>query len=303
MRTFSTALLITAWALGFCVAPLGAQEIDATVTINDTQLSIAARSEVTDFAHEMERYLESTRWTDAEWSGEKVKLTFNVVFGGVNPDGVYSAKLLVGSQRSVNKWQNLSPMMKVFDEAWVFGYVRNQPFVQDLTRYDDLTGLIDFYVYMALGLDFDSYAPQAGATMYERAWQIAQRAQLRQGEGWTTSGSPGSYTRYNFVKEMMDIRFAPIRKYIYDYHYNGLDLLVDGKRSALDSINTHLSDLVIAIDRLVQPSTIVRVLNDAKNVEYSELFVGYDDPEGRVWNKLLYIDPTHKAIYDAARSK
>ena len=47
--------------------------------------------------------------------------------------------------------------------------------VRDPSRYDELTGLIDFYVYIALGLELDSYGYLGGDAMYSRAWQIAQR--------------------------------------------------------------------------------------------------------------------------------
>lgn len=298
------ALSVLTAALSFLTAPVRAQEVEATVTINVDQLPASLQQEVAGFGEELQRYVNSTRWTDADWTGDKVRMNFNVVFTGGSSDGDYGAKLLVGSQRGVYKSENLSPMMKVLDDGWLFHYVRNQPFQRDPSRYDELTGLIDFYVYLALGLDLDSYAYLGGSSMYDRAWTIAQRAQLLQGDGikaWTTQATPGSWSRYGFVKELTDIRFQPIRQFIFDYHYNGLDLMAKDRQVALDSINEHLSDLVRTIDKLVQPSTIVRVLNDAKYIEYSGLFVGYSDP--MAWRKILYIDPGHQSIYEAARNK
>jgi hypothetical protein len=282
--------------------PVAAQEIDATVTVNADRLPIAARQEVAGFAEEMQRYINTTRWTGDTWEGEKVTMNFNVVFDNAGSDGSYAARLLVGSQRNIYKATSLSPMMKLLDDAWTFHYVRNQPFQQDPSRYDELTGLIDFYVYIALGLDLDSYGYLGGDAMYNRAWQIAQRAQLRQDlEGWTTQATPGSYSRYGFIRELTEIRFSPLRKFIFDYHYNGLDLIAKDRAAALDSVSLHLGELVKTIDRLVQPSTIVRVLNDAKNVEYGELFAGSTDP--MIWKKLLYIDPGHQSVYEAARNR
>ncbi len=298
MRTISIGVLLL---LCWLQTAANAQEVEATVTVNVDNISSLAQSEVASFADEMRRYIESNRWTDEEWEGPKVKMNFSVYFTGASGDGVYSARLLVGSQRSLHNSENFSPMMKVFDDSWAFRYVRSQPFVQDLTRYDELTGLVDFYVYLALGLDLDSYAFKGGSAMYAKAWAIAQRAQVLQSvPGWSTEGSPGSYTRYNFIRELSDLRFEPLRKFVYNYHYNGLDNLSKNRPAALDSINSYISDLVLAKDRLVQPSTILRVLNDTKNVEYAELFRGYDDPSGLIWRKLVNIDPGHKQIYDAA---
>lgn len=299
MRTTSIGILLL---LAMVPTLAVAQEIEATVTMNVDNISSLAQSEVASFADEMKRYIESNRWTDEEWEGPKVKMTFSVYFTGASGDGVYSARLLAGSQRSIHNSENQSPMMKILDEGWAFRYVRSQPFVQDLTRYDELTGLVDFYVYIALGLDLDSYAPNGGNAMYEKAWAIAQRAQVLQSvPGWSTDGTPGSYTRYNFIRELTDLRYSPLRKFIYNYHFNGLDNISKNRPAALDSINTYITDLVLEKDRLVQPSTIIRVLNDTKNVEYAELFRGYVDPSGLIWRKLINIDPGHKQVYDEAQ--
>jgi hypothetical protein len=299
MKIFSSAFviigIIAASAMNLC-----AQEVDAVVTINDDQLSLASKQEVASFADDMQRYINNARWTGEEWEGPKVKMNINVVFTG-GGNNAFSARLLVGSQRTLNKSEKLSPMMKLLDESWSFPYVRNQPFIQDPTRYDPMTGLIDFYVYVALGLDYDSYASQGGSAMYEKAWEIAQRAQVRNDvEGWSTQTPSGNYSRYGLIRELTEMRFAPIRKFIFDYHYNGLDLMNQNRAAALDSINSYFSALVIAKDRLVQPSVLLRMVSDAKYTEYSEIFTGYADPI--IWRKLLYIDPGHQSAYEAAQN-
>lgn len=301
MKFLTTAILTFALAASVGAADLRAQEIEATVTVNDDQLSPAAQQEIASFADDMQRYVNSTRWTGEEWEGPKVKMNFSVVFTGSNGAG-YSARLLVGSQRALNKSEKLSPMMKILDESWSFAYVRNQPFINDPTRYDLLTGLIDFYIYVALGLDLDSYGDQGGSAMYEKAWTIAQRAQVRTDvDGWSTQTPSGNYSRYGLIRELTELRFAPIRKFIYDYHYNGLDLITENRAQALDSINSHLTGLVMTKDRLVQPSVLLRMMNDAKYTEYAEIFAGYHDPI--VWRKLLYLDPGHQSAYEAAQSR
>jgi len=300
MKSLSTAALLVALIVTGS-GLLRAQEIEATVTVNTDQLSFGAQQEVANFAYDMERYINSVRWTGEPWEGEKVKMNFSVVFTG-SRDGFYGARLMVGSQRDVNKSEKLSAMMKILDEGWTFQYNRGQPFIQDETRYDPLTGLIDFYVYIALGMDLDSYGYLGGATMYEKAWTLAQRAQVRTDvEGWSTQTPPGSYSRYGFVRELTDLRFNPIRKFIFDYHYNGLDLMADNRNAALDSINEHFTGLVIAVDKIVQPSVILRVLNDAKYIEYADIFTGYRDPI--IWRKLMRIDPGHTSTYEAASAK
>jgi hypothetical protein len=296
-----TTLATVCIAALLTTASLRAQEIESTVTVNADQLPQALRDEVAGFAEDLRRYVDDMRWTEYEWDGAKVKMNFNVVFTGFS-DGRMNAKLLVGSQRLIDRSDAASPMMKVLDESWSFPYTRNQPLQRDYNRYDELTGLIDFYVYIALGLDLDSYNKLGGAPMYAHARDIAQRAQTRSSGGaWSTQVQSGVFSRMGLVREVNDIRYNPIRQFIYDYHFNGLDLMAKDRAAALDSINTQLGGLVVTKNKLVEGSTLLRVLTDAKHVELSELFSGYSD-EG-VWRKLTYIDPGHATIYEAARER
>ena len=297
LTLFAPALL--AFVLSSTV--LSAQEVEATVTVNADQLSGSLRDEVAGFGDDLKRYVDEMRWTEYQWDGERVRMNFNVIFTGYS-GGMLSAKLLVGSQRLIDKSDAASPMMKVLDESWTFPYSRNQPFQRDYNRYDELTGLIDFYVYTALGLDLDSYNLYGGADMLAKAREIAQRAQTRSSGGaWSTQVQSGVYSRYGLIRELTDIRYNPIRRFIFDYHFNGLDLLARDRAAALDSVSAHLGNLVVAKNKLVEGSTLLRVLTDAKHIELSELFAGYHDES--IWRKLAYIDPTHTTIYESARNR
>jgi hypothetical protein len=289
------------FALILSTGALRAQEVESTVTINADQLPMSLRDEVAGFGEDMKRYIDEMRWTDYEWDGEKVKMNFNVVFSKYE-GGSFEAKLLVGSQRAIDKADGASPMMKILDDSWTFQYSRNQPFQRDYNRYDDMTGLIDFYVYVALGLDLDSYNLLGGNAMHAKAREIAQRAQTRSSGGaWSNQVQSGVYSRYGLVKELTDMRYNPIRQFVYDYHFNGLDLLAENRAKALDSIDAQLSQLVITKNKLVEGSTLLRVLTDAKHVELSELFVGFHDET--VWRKLAYLDPGHATVYEAAKAR
>lgn len=303
MKFLTSVFPLALLALLLAPRTAAAQEIEATVTIISDRLSPAGRDEVAGFGDEMERYLNSTRFTTGEWEGDKVKMNFNVVFVGESGGGRFDANLMAGSQRGVFKAESLSPMLKVFDENWNFRYVRNQPFQQSPGSFDEVTSVVDYYVYLALGLDLDSYDYQGGSAMYEKSREIAQRAAMSaDARGWSMDYKPGRYSRYGLIRELTDIRYLPLRRFIFDYHYNGLDLAAEkGREVAVDSIDAHLSKLVVAVDRLVEPSTTMRVLADAKHIEFSELFAGHSDPQ--VWRKLMFIDPGHQMIYESARDR
>lgn len=297
--------LLSASVLALLALPrLSAQELNATVTANMDQLNASARVELEGLADEVQRYLSTTRWTTGEWEGDKVPVSITIFFTGSSGSGDYSARIAVGSSRTVYGSTSTSPMVRVLDNNWNFHYTRGQPLVQDPGRYDPLTGLLDFYAYLALGFDLDSYANNGGNAMFEQAMLVAQRAQVGGYDGWSANGAPGEYTRLGLVRELTDGRFAAIRSFIFGYHFKGLDALAGNRTAANNALDSSLNELVRTVDALGAPSVILRVVNDAKSEEYATIYGAMPDAtERKVWQKLLYIDGAHAAVYNRAQGR
>lgn len=300
-----TALLCAAVFFAFLIAAAPsavADEVEAIVSVNSERLPIKLREEVAGFAAEFERYVNETRWVGDGWQGAPIQLNVTVAFTQGNDDGQFRASIAIVSQRDIYLSDRYSPTMRIIDEKWTFKYVRNQQFRQDPVGYDQVTGLIDFYVNIAIGLDLDTYGYLGGKEQYERAMQIARQGELAvSADGWSVDEPIGSFSRQNFIRELTNIRFYPLRKFLLDYHYNGLDKRAEYPERALDSLAKYVTDLVKIKDNLVSSSTLVRVINDTKHLEFAEIFTGYKDRT--IWEKLLYLDPTHQSVYEEARNK
>ncbi|MCB0710822.1 MAG: DUF4835 family protein [Ignavibacteriae bacterium] len=302
-----TIALLSFGLLCLLSLPSVAQEqvVEATATINSERLSLALRDEVAGFANELERYVNETRWVSEGWEGTPIRIDFSVAFSSGSADGSFRVSLAVVSQRDVYLSDLSSPLMRVLDEKWNFTYVRNQQFQQNTASYDAITSVIDFYVYVALGLDLDTYGYLGGNEMYERAMQIARRGELETSagrtDGWSANESAGAYSRLNMIRELTTPRFEPIRKFMLNYHYNGMDRLSEYPDAALDSLSNYITNLMFIKDDLVSSSTLIRVINDTKHFEFAQIFTGYEDKT--IWQKLLYIDPTHQSVYDEAMNK
>ncbi len=279
-----------------------AQEVEAIVSVNSQQLPIKLREEVAGFGDELERYVNETRWVGDGWQGAPIQINFSISFVQGSDDGSFRANLVVVSQRDIYLSDRYSPMMRVLDENWNFRYVRNQQFQQNTVGYDPITSVIDFYVYLGLGLDLDTYGYLGGKNMYERSLQIARRAELEpSADGWSPDEPAGSYSRQNFVRELTNIRFYPLRKFLLNYHYNGLDRRAEYPQAALDSLDAYITELVRFKNTLVASSTIVRVINDTKHREFADIFTGYADKS--IWDKLMFLDPTNQSVYEEAKNK
>ena len=302
-----TLLSLCSALLFLSTIPLLAQDqvVEANVTVSSERLSPALRDEVAGFADEMERYINTTRWVEEKWEGKPVNIDFTVGFASGSEEGSFRVTLALVSQRDIYLSDNYSPMMRVLDERWTFNYVRNQQFQQNTTTYDPITSVIDFYVYTALGLDLDTYGYLAGTEMFERAEQIARRGELEtnagRSDGWSKNESAGAFSRQNLIRELTTPRFEPIRRFMLDYHYNGLDRLSEYPGRALDSLNTYITNLMGLRNDMGASSTLLRIINDTKHLEFAETFTGYKDKT--IWQKLMFIDPTHQSVYEEAMRK
>lgn len=297
-----TFVRLTPLMLLLVASTASGQAIRATVNVDVTRLPVDIQEELAGFGPELERYIATTRWVD-DWDQEPVNISLTVGFSEVLGEGSYVAQLVFVSQRDVHRSPSISPIMRILDDGWSFRYMRNQQMQQNTATYDAITSVIDFYVSIAIGLDLDTYGYLGGAEMYERAASIARRGELETSAGrtfgWDRDVAGGGFSRYNLINELTNARYFPIRRFLLNYHYNGIDRLSEYPDRARDSIVTYISDLVRIKDNLVSSSTLIRMINDAKHLEFATTFRGYHDPS--IWARLLYLDPTHQSVYENAR--
>lgn len=271
-----------------------AQEIECKVTVNFEQLPPQNKSDLSDFAEKIERYINTYKWTNVDLGGEKIQCTMNIFFTSASGNN-YQAQIFIGSQRKIYDSDKSTAVLRILDDKVDFYYDKNQPMYHDEFRFDPLLSLIDFYMYIIIGYDFDTYEPLGGTEFFEKAFRICTNAQSsRYSRGWqkVTSG----FSRFNLIDELLDSKYADFRKAMYDYHYNGLDLLQKRPLDAIATIDSVI-DLMINIKKNVNPtSTLVKLFFDAKYMELAEVFKTAKNKEA-IYKKLIIADPSHQSTY------
>lgn len=272
-----------------------AQEINATVTLNYDALSGTDRENVTNLRTDIQNYINTYQWTGQDFKGPKIQVTLNIyLLSGSN--GVYSAQAFIGSQRPIYKSSNVSPMLRIMDNAWQFAYTQGQPLLHDQFHFNSLTGFIDYYMYVVLGYDFDSYDPMGGTKYFQDASNVvAQGQNSTYAQGWQPTSS-GSYSRYSLVNEMLSGKYDLFRKAFYQYEYNGIDLLSTERDSAQATIAKSLTEIANLVLQSGTRSTVIRVFFDAKYQEIANALEGY--PDKSILQKLAIVDQAHQSTYE-----
>ncbi len=274
------------------------QELNVSVTINHQNIPSQFREDLdSDFQDKVLEYM-NRRWTQEDFGGEQIPVELTFFFQSATPNYQYSVQLFVGSSRPIYNQDRNTIVNRLMDENWIFTLTPGRPLTFDEYSYDPLTTVLDYYAYLIIGLDFDTYEPYAGTPYLERAADMARIAQRSGGAGW--EGTTGRYSRLGYVEELLSSRNLKYREAVFHYHYNGLDLLALDQHRGLESIVESI-EILGEIKRTDPQNVPVRIFFETKNREIAEILLDYSDRS--VYDRLSMIDPANRATYEEYRRK
>lgn len=283
---------------------LTAQELDCVVTLANTeQLTSQARDNISDFAEQVRQYLNTQKYTKEDYGDMRIKCNLTISFGQSSQNTQhYVTQVIILSQRPVNKANKSSAVLRLKDTQWEFDYVRSQPLLRDEFRFDPIMSFLDFYAYVIIGYDHDTYASEAGTPFFEKANDILNRAHgsMNAGSGWDISNTSG-YSRSKLMEETLNPKFSEFRTAVYRYYYKGLDYLAQKPDKGGKTILSALKTIANVQQKLNAQSVIINLFFETKAPEIAETFKDSSDPG--ILNELTTVDPQHRETYEKAFKK
>ncbi len=276
-----------------------AQEIDLTVDINMEKLSVSQRDYVSEFKNKLLAYVNEHRWTTVDFRGDKIPVTLSINFLSGTDAGEFSAQAAVVSQRRTYEdgrpTQSSSLMLRVLDPKWSFTFIKGSPLYHDEFQFNDVSSFLDFYIYLVLGLDFDSMELMQGTPYYQKALNVAQRSQssARSSE-W--QGSSNQYSRLNFIGEVMNAQYDSFRASLYWYYYEGVDFMKTEKQDAQNAIIKSIELLSDALTRSTSRSYLLSTWLEANASTYCALLEGHPK-RAQLMTAMAQADPVRAEQY------
>ena len=263
------------------------------------QLTTTQKGYLSEFQQKVTEYITNHRWTDVDFRGDKIPVTMSINILSGTESGDFVAQMVLSSQRRTyangRPTQESSLILRVLDPKWSFSYLKGQPFYHDEFQYNDLTSFLDFYMYLVIGIDFDSMELLQGSPFYQKAVTVAQRAISGSHSGeW--QGQPNQYSRMNFINELLNATYEKFRSGLYWYYYEGLDFLPTEKDAAQQGIVRALEDMADVIARTSGRSLLLTMWLESKAGEFCNLLNGYGD-RPRIMNQLIQVDPVRAEQY------
>lgn len=283
--------------LGFGpVQKTAAQEIDADITVDRSQVSGTSLSFLDNLSNELESYISEYQWTNTSFRDyERINMQMQITLLSVDNDYNIEAQVFISSRRPIYNSPRQTTLFLFNDENWVFNYTPNRSLIHDELQFDELTSFIDFYAHIVLGFDFDSFEALGGSSYYRDAQDIVSLAQATTSDGWSRGNNRRN--RAQITSDLLSTSFEPYRRAIYQYHRHGLDLFLDNPEEARQQVLQALQKIQQA-----QRNTSSDILFDIFfNAKYRELVSIFEDAEPEVrleaFNLLSEIDQSHLSTY------
>jgi len=196
-----------------------------------------------------------------------------------------------------------SPLINFQDDKFAFRYQEFQPIEFNENRIQgsdpvaaNLTAVLAYYVYIILGMDYDSYSLRGGDPYFQKAWNIVNNAP----EGGAIKGwkqFDGSRNRYFLSENLNNSRYALMHDAIYAYYRNGLDAFYqnedEGRSGILNCLN-----FLNTLNTESPNSMVLQFFFQGKSNEMIKIFSkASPDMKKRASDLLVKLDITNASAY------
>lgn len=256
-----------------------AQELQAKVTVLSNRVNSTVDKKIFQTLQtQLTNFLNNRKWTsDAFQANEKIECNFFLNLDKIVETNVYKASLTIQAARPVFNSSYQTPLINFQDADVTFRYVEYQPveFNENRVQGSDplasnLTATLAYYVYIILGLDYDSFSAKGGDQYYVKAQNIVNNApEGRNITGWKAFDSQRN--RYWLMENLTNNRYNVVHDVIYGYYRQGLDNMY-GDEAAARSQMIQALNLLQAMNQENPNTMIVQFFMQGKSQELIKIF-------------------------------
>lgn len=293
LRQLLTSLILLL-AVGL---PLGAQELNCNVEINTSQVQNVNKQVFETLQSAINDYMNTTKFTGAKFNAnEKIECKLFFTIKEQN-DTKIAGDLQVQSTRPVYNSTYSSTILNFKDTKIEFEYQENEPLVFNENNMEsNLTAILNYYAYLIIALDFDTFGPRGGDPYWERVDQVVRMAQSSGESGWKQFED--TKNRAAVLSAFTDPATSTLRDMLYNYHRKGLDEMSVSPDKGRSQITQSLDALKAVYD--VAPMSVgLSLFKDAKLDELVNVYTkGTQDERDRVYELLYGLYPTEQTRLD-----
>lgn len=292
MKILFSILLVIATSVS-----LYSQEFICQISVSSPQVHGSDRTVYQEMQQQLYEFVNSQKWTNYEFrQEEKIECTMMITVSDRISTDEFKGTINVQLRRPIYKTSYNSVVLNYVDKDFQFKYLEGQTLEFNENTYtSNLTSTVAFYIYMFLGLDFDTYSKNGGTPYYQKAQNIVNAAQNSPERGWKAFETLKN--RYWLVENLMNSKYSGLREALYRYHRLGLDVMTENMDIGRSAISESI-DLLKMVNREQPGLFALQLFLEAKGDELVNIFSQASPMDKtRVVNTLKEIDPANSQKY------
>ncbi|MBR1687426.1 MAG: DUF4835 family protein [Prevotella sp.] len=260
---------------GMMALTMQAQELQARITINHSQIQGTDNSVFDNLQQTLEQFVNERQWTELQFQkNERIVCNFNITVTKYDKsNNQFECNALIQANRPVYNSAYTSTLYNNKDGDFNFEFAQfDQLNFNEETVDNQLTALIAYYAYLIIGLDLDSFAPMGGTDVLQRCVNLVNNAQNLGVPGWKAFET--SKNRFAIINDYMDEAMKPFRQMQYEYYRSGLDEMAGNVERGRTNITTALQTGLKKAHEDKPLSLLPQIWTDYKRDELANIYKG-----------------------------
>ena len=272
-------------------ASAAAQELNCRVEVNSDKITGTNKSVFTTLQEAITSYMNDTKFTAAQYSPiEKIDCTLFFTIKEYDGDKM-TGDIQVQATRPAYNASYTTNLINFRDSKVEFTYSEGEPLTFNETNMESqLTAILNFYAYLIIAIDTDSFAPRCGEAAWDRVKTIVQQAQSSGETGWRAFDD--NKNRAAVLGAYTDPSTQQLRDMVYKYHREGIDQMSVSPDKGRAAITESLETLK-NIYNVAPMSVGLSMFRDSKLDELVNVYTkGSQEERDRVVEILSSLYPT-----------
>lgn len=283
----------------------GAQEMQCSISVQSASVQGTNKSVYENMRNALTEFMNAQIWTNDRFeSRERIECSLNFNITEQVSSNEFKGTLTVQLRRPVFNSAYTTTMLNMQDDDIQFKYTEGQALEYNPNSYDsdNLIPIIAFYVYVMLGLDYDSFSLNGGSEYFKKAEQIVNQAQSSSYSGWKSYED--TQNRYWLITNALDENHKIFRQQVYNYHRKGLDIMNESVERGRTAIYNAIDQLKKVKQRSSRNAYLLGLFFTAKADEIVNIFSESPTIEkNNIIEILTVADPGNLSKYQKITAK
>lgn len=299
--TYPKRLLLMTLMLWAIVSHSMAQELNAKVTVNHSQIQGTEPAVFEELKDKLQEFLNTQQWTSLQFQEqEKINCTFNITVTEYRRDaGTWVCKCMVQATRPVYNSAYTTTVYQMQDNEFTFTFNQFDKIEYNPEMVDNqLTALLAYYAYLIIGLDMDSFSPMGGEDVLQQCMNLTNNAQNLDYPGW--SSFDNNKNRFAIINDYLSGAMEPFRQFQYDYYRKGLDEMANNAERGRAEITTAIVEQLKQAHKDRPSSLVPQIWMDFKKDELANIYKGKGTQKEKesVYDVLFSVNPSQSNAWN-----